>query len=254
MKRLFWDIETAPNLGLFWSSGWKLSIPPENIIQERAVICICYKWQGEDRVHSLKWDRGDDRQMLVNFSGIIEKADEMVAHNGDNFDLKWYNGRHLIHDLPPIPQPKTVDTLKIARRRFYLNSNRLDYIAKLLFGEGKIGTGFGLWKKILLENDPKAMNKMVRYCKKDVLLLERVWERLRSYDPPATHVAVQRTGNPKDRWMCPHCGGANVHMNKTRATATGMIKHQMQCKDCSRYYSIANAVASYYREAKAREG
>ena len=72
MKRLFWDIETAPNLGLFWSSGWKLSIPPENIIQERAVICICYKWQGEDRVHSLKWDRGDDRQMLVNFSGIIE--------------------------------------------------------------------------------------------------------------------------------------------------------------------------------------
>ena len=126
MKRLFWDIETSPNIGLFWSSGWKISIPPENIIKERAVICICYKWEHESIVRSLEWDKGDDFGMLEAFGDVIERSDEMVAHNGDDFDLRWFNGRRLIHGMSPIPTPKTVDTLKIARRRFYLNSNKLD--------------------------------------------------------------------------------------------------------------------------------
>jgi hypothetical protein len=37
-KRLFFDIETSPNIGLFWSAGFKLNIAPENIIKERAII------------------------------------------------------------------------------------------------------------------------------------------------------------------------------------------------------------------------
>lgn len=250
MRRLFWDIETSPNIGLFWSSGWKITIPPENIIQERAVICICYKWEGSKKVNHLTWNRGDDRDMIEEFMPVLNEADELVAHNGDRFDLRWYNGRHLIHGLDPVPIAKTVDTLKIAKRRFYLNSNKLDYLAKVLFGEGKIGTEFGLWKKILLENDPAAMRSMVRYCKKDVVLLERVWERLSSYEVPASHAAVVATGDPKDRWMCPHCGCDDVYSNKRRTTAKGMVQHQMKCKGCDRYYTIANAVYGYYKKAK----
>ena len=60
----------------------------------------------------------------------------MVAQNGDFFDMRWYNGRHLIHGLEPIPWGKTVDTYKIAKRYFNLNSYRLDYLGKLLFGNG----------------------------------------------------------------------------------------------------------------------
>jgi len=250
VKRLFWDIETSPNIGLFWAAGWKRTIPVENIIQERAIICICYKWEGEKRVRSLEWDEGDDRQLLEDFAPIIEEADEMIAHNGDYFDMRWYNGRHLIHGLPPLPIAKTVDTLKIAKRRFYLNSNKLDYLAKFMLGDCKVETSYGLWKEILLENDPLAMAKMVRYCRKDVLLIEQVWERLRSYETPGTHAAVEKSGNHKDRWMCAHCGSPNVKTSKTRATAAGMIRHQMQCHACSRYYSIANAVHEWYLEAK----
>jgi hypothetical protein len=233
-----------------WRAGWKINLQPHMIIRERAIICICYKWEGQKKVHSLTWKKGDDKAMLKEFSKVMAQADEMVAQNGDWFDMRWFNGRNLIHGLPPVPPAKTVDTLKILKKHFYLNSNRLDYVAKVLFGEGKIKTEFDLWKAIVLENDPAAMRKMVRYCKKDVLLLERVWNKLRDYEKPATHAAVSRTGDPKDRWMCAHCGSDDVHKSKTRTTAKGMTQHQMLCNKCNRYYTIANAVFNWYLEKK----
>jgi len=250
VRRLYWDIETSPNIGFFWRPGWKVSLSPENIIQERAVICICYKWQGQKKVHHLRWDQGDDLGMIIEFAGILEGADEAVAHNGDKFDMGWYNGRHLIHGLEPIAKTKTVDTYKMAARNFNLNSYKLDYIAKILFGEGKIHAPFDLWKDIVLDDCPKAMKKMIKYCKKDVVLLERVWDKLRAYDPAATHAAVNASGNVKDRWMCPHCASSDVFKSKTVVTAMGMKKHQMKCHGCGRYFTIANNVYNWYVEAK----
>ena len=92
MNRLFWDIETSPNIGFFWRPGYKVSLTHDNIIKERAIICICYKWEKEKKVHSLVWDKGCDKQICKEFMEVMEMADEMVAHNGDRFDLKWFRG------------------------------------------------------------------------------------------------------------------------------------------------------------------
>lgn len=247
IKRLFWDIETSPNIMFSWRAGYKLNLSHDNIIHERAIICICYKWEGDEQVHSIEWDKGDDRELVKEFAEIAEQADEMVAHNGNKFDLKWYNTRNLIHCLPPIPQYKTVDTLTIARKHFYLNSNRLDYLGKILLREGKISTNFDLWKRICLDNEPSAMREMIQYCKKDVELLERVWRKLTPYDMPKTHAGVFAG---LDRWTCPHCASENVKVSKTRPTPKGMIQKQMQCNDCRRYYTIANKVYKDYVVAK----
>ena len=48
----------------------------------------------------------------------------------------------------------------------------------------KIKTEFDLWKDIILGNDKVAMTKMIDYCKEDVRLLERVYNKLRDYCPP----------------------------------------------------------------------
>lgn len=233
-----------------WRCGYKINLDHHNIIQERAIICICYKWEDEDEVHSLEWDNGNDRKTVKKFSKIAAKADELVAHNGDKFDLRWFNGRRLIHGLKPIPTSKTVDTLKIARKHFYLNSNRLDYLGKLLFGEGKIGTNFELWRNIVLANDPRSMAEMVRYCKQDVVLVQRVFDEMRDYETPKTHAGVLATGDPGMRWTCPHCASVEVKKSKNVTTAKGMVQHQMKCRSCGRYYSIANSVFNNYNLAK----
>lgn len=246
VKRMVWDIETSPNIGYFWRPGYKVRIPHENIIQERAVICVCWKWVGEDYVYSLTWDDGDDYRMINTFLGETEKADELIAHNGDRFDLTWFQGRCLQHELGPIPEFKTVDTLAISRRKFNFNSHTLEYLAQTLCGHGKLHTDFGLWIDVC-NGDKKALNRMVEYCENDVIVLEEVWEKIEPYYRPKTHAGVYQ-GHP--RWTCVGCGSESVVQNKKRISAAGIPRYQFKCKDCGRYYTIANNVYEHYLDAK----
>jgi len=240
-KRLFYDIETSPNIGFFWGAGYKLNISHNNIIKERAIICICYKWEGQDTVHSLEWKEGCDKALLSHFMTVAKTADELVAHNGDRFDEKWIRTRCLIHSIDCPPKLNSFDTLKKARTHFRFNSNRLDYLGKLFFDEGKSPVGFDDWVQITLHNDKDAMDKMVEYCKKDVILLEDVFHKLQPYVNHNTHAGAH-TGY--GRFSCPSCGSEETILRKTRYSASGIPKHQLQCKakKCRRYFTISNKV------------
>lgn len=181
IKRLFYDIETSPNIGFFWQPGHKISIGYENIIQERAVICISWKWQGEDKVHSVKWNKGDDKKLLQDFIQEFNKAHVVVGHNVKGYDTKFLMGRAVYHGLEVDTNFKQEDTLLMARNIFRLNSNRLDYVAKYLGVGGKTDTSYNLWKDIVLKNCSKSMNTMINYCENDVLILEKVYNKLINY-------------------------------------------------------------------------
>jgi len=156
-RRLFFDIETSPNIGLFWEAGYKKNIDYSNIVKERAIICICYKWEDDKEVEGLYWDsKQNDKKMLEKFIQVANTATELVGHNGDKFDLAWIRTRCLFHGIPMFPNYITIDTLKIARSKFRFNSNRLNYIADFLGIGQKIKTEFNLWKDILLHKDKKA--------------------------------------------------------------------------------------------------
>lgn len=180
-KRLFYDIETSPNIGFFWQPGHKVSIGYENIIQERAIICISWKWQGEDKVYSVKWNKGDDKKLLQDFIKEFNKAHVVVGHNVKGYDTKFLMGRAIYHGLEIDTNFKQEDTLLMAKNIFRLNSNRLDYVAKYLNVGGKIHTSYDLWKDIVLKNCSKSMNTMVNYCENDVLILEKVYNKLINY-------------------------------------------------------------------------
>lgn len=234
-RRLFFDIETSPNIGLFWEAGFKKNITTDNIIRERAIICICYKWEDEKEVHSLQWDlRQSDKAMLLKFIQVANQSSEMVGHNGDRFDLAWIRTRCLFHEIDMFPSYVTIDTLKIARSKFRFQSNRLNYIADFLGIGQKIKTEFSLWKDILLHKDKDAMDKMIKYCKKDVILLESVFKKLRPHIISKTHYGVIFG---EDRGSCPECGSDDLIINLKRTTASGLKKIQYKCKTCSTYHS-----------------
>lgn len=56
LKRLFWDIEVSPDVVLSWRVGSKVHIAPENIVRERAIICIGYKWEKDKKARVMVWD------------------------------------------------------------------------------------------------------------------------------------------------------------------------------------------------------
>tara|TARA_Y100000114_G_C11747296_1_gene322324 strand:+ start:437 stop:1237 length:801 start_codon:yes stop_codon:yes gene_type:complete len=250
INRLFWDIETSPNSGYFWSSGYRKTIPHDCIKNERAIITICYKWESEKKVSSLTWDKGDDKKLIEDFNKELNLADEIIAHNGDKFDLRFFKARGLYHGIEPVVGYKSVDTLKLARKHFYFNSNRLDYLGKLLLQEGKLHTSFDLWDSIVHHNCPIAMEKMIKYCKKDVLLLQRVYDKLIEYSQDSTHLGVVEG---RDAWSCPKCGSEQVHRYNTRVSAKGVKSYQMHCKVCGRYYFISQTNLNKYIEYKSFE-
>jgi len=238
-KRLFFDIETSPNVGFFWTAGYKLNISPDNIIKERAIMCICYKWEDEKTVHSLEWKKGDDKKLLIEFMKVMNQADEIIGHNSDNFDVKWVRTRCLYHDIPAIPDYTTIDTYKLAKKYFRFNSNKLDYISSFLGYGHKLHTGFDLWKGILLDNDEKCMKKMVEYCKKDVILLEKVFERLKPFVKHTTHRGVHTGGEKVD---CPECGSDNIIFRGQRISAAGTKFHRCSCNKCNKWFQVAATI------------
>lgn len=234
-RRLFFDIETSPNIGLFWEAGYKKNIDYSNIIQERAIICICYKWEDEKTVHFLNWDSKQcDKTLIEKFIEVANMAHELVGHNGIKFDLAWIRTRCLFHKIKMFPNYTTIDTLRIARAKFKFNSNKLDYIAQFLGMGKKIKTEFGLWKDILLKKDKIAMAKMIKYCQKDVVLLEKVYKELSLHVDAKTHFGVIFG---QDRGTCPECGSDDIMRMRKFTTASGLPKITYQCKTCSKYHT-----------------
>lgn len=235
IKRMFLDIEVSPNIVLSWGLG-EVRLSPENIVSERAIICICYKWESDDTVHSLQWDRyKNDKIMLKRFMEEYQKADEVVFHNGDKFDMPWIMARCVKHDIEFFPNVTTIDTLKRARK-FRFNSNKLDYLAQFFNVGAKSDTGgYSLWREILLDNNRESLGKMVDYCKNDVVILEKVYNILEKHFEPKTHVGMLMG---KTRASCAHCGSGNTIVSKTKTSATGTVSKCMQCKDCYKYFTI----------------
>jgi DNA polymerase elongation subunit (family B) len=180
-KVLFFDLEVSPNLVFSWGIGHKVSLNHENIVDERKIICVSWKFEGSNKVSSLEWKPNDDKDLVTKFAEIFNSADIVIGQNSDNFDIKWLRTRCLVHNVPLKVKVNSIDTLKMARQGFRFNTNRLDYMSKFIGNEGKKETSFGLWKDIVLYNDKKAMKTMVNYCENDIIILEQVYNKLKPY-------------------------------------------------------------------------
>jgi hypothetical protein len=172
-----------------------------------------------------------------------------VAHFGDGFDLKWIKGRALKHRIAMFPKYRSIDTCKIARKNFYLNSAKLDYLAQYLGIGSKLKTEPGLWRRVMLDKCAKSLEFMCRYNREDVLLLEKVFHRIESYSPHSTHVGVLHGG---EKWSCPKCASGNVKTSKTKVSAAGTKSFQMQCLTDGGYYTISQSAHNKYTEEKIR--
>lgn len=248
-KRLIFDIEVSPNIGWFWKPEHWLRVDHSNIILEGKIICICYKWADEKEVYFLTWDhKHNEREMLLKFIKVVNQADELVTHNGDKFDIPWVRTRCLVNGVSMMPDYVSIDTCKEAKHKFNFMSNKLSHIAKVCGLGEKLDTGGAklwkqvlmgetelenrdFWKRLLLGNNPAALKKMVRYCKNDVRLLERVWNKINPYIRAKSHFGEATN-------TCPECGSNHIVINKHTITAGGTHKVSFHCRDCGKYHSV----------------
>ena len=248
-KRLFYDIETSYNIVKAWRIGYNINLNMEDIIQERAIITIAYKWEGEEDVTVLSWDKGCDKKIIEDFVKVMSEADELVGHNVDRYDTKFIMARALKHNIPVLPKYQSTDTLKLAKKHFMLNSNKLDYIAQYLgIGHKTKHRGMEMWDDIILRNDPKALEEMIEYNVQDVFLTEQVYHKLMEYSLPKVNHASKQTG---DKHTCPQCGSNHAELHKTYISSSGTKTRLMNCLNCSTNFTINNTNYTKFYERNA---
>lgn len=230
-KILIIDIETSPNLAYVWSK-WKQNVGDNQFIEKSYLMSFAAKWLEEDQVIYEENRHGDDRKIVDSIFSLLDEADVVVAHNGDKFDLPTILGRGLKHGLQPPSPYQTVDTLKVAQRRFRFVSNTLSALCEDL-GLTKKDThkefpGFTLWWECLRQNDA-AWAEMKEYNIQDILSLEELYIRMRPYI--SNHASVSRLVGD-ETCQCPKCGSENVQRRGYAYLKSGLAYAQFRCNDC----------------------
>lgn len=230
---LLWDVETSPIVATTWTL-FKPHLSHENIIEESTIISAAWKWFNEDEVYAASVSPKrpkNDKGLIEEIYDVLKSADVLVAHNGDKFDLRKFNARAIYHGLKPLPTIPTIDTLKVARKIFAFNSNRLDYLGHFLCNTGKIPTTYNLWLRVM-DGDEKALAEMLEYNKMDIIVLEKVYEKLRPYIKNHPNASLFTEGEQ----VCPTCGSSSLQ--KRGFTFTRTVKRQrFQCKECGAWSS-----------------
>ncbi len=128
-----------------------------------------------------KTRRSDDSAICKLLSAELQKHDILVAHNGVDFDLPFLRTRLMINGLPPLPETKIVDPVKLARKHLRFASNRLGNIASALGVNQRIPVEGYTWMQAVLDGNIKAMDQITEKCLADVLTLEDVVMKLKHY-------------------------------------------------------------------------
>jgi len=240
IKRLFFDIETSYYklvIKTFQLKNYIKYFNHKDIVSDAKVICISYKWQYEDEVHTLDWRMGE-KKMLKEFIKILGESDEAIGHNGDDFDIKFLRMRCIANGVLMFPTYRTLDTLKKSKGGFRFISNKLDYLG-VFFGVGgkETNPGFEMWELVTENNNIVILEKMIIYCERDVILLEDVYFILSPFITHNNNFSVLTGG---EKFFCPECASEDVEMHKTYSTPMGIIRREMKCSNCKKQYKISN--------------
>lgn len=234
---LLYDIETSLLPVAVFSLTHNDYIHPDSILSERYIISASWQWEGEEKVHAVsviddpkRFDKNphDDLFVVKTLHNVMSEADVLVGHNSDQFDNKWVRTRILFHGLPPLPPITTLDTFKVGKKHFNFCSNKLDYIGKFLGLGKKAHTSPGLWMRVL-NGEKKAVREMVEYNKQDVVLLGKVFHKLRPYmDNRINRELFGGTG-------CPRCGSSKIQSRGVHRAIT-KVYQRFCCNSCGGWF------------------
>lgn len=231
-KILFYDIETAPNLGWVWGRYDQTVL---HFKKERTLLSFAYKWAGSKvRCSTVEGDKSDKGLCLL-LKGLFNEADIVVGHNADEFDNKIVRARMLYHKIKPHKVLTTVDTKKVAKGYFNFNSNSLKDLAKYLDLTAKLdNSGIDLWLGCMKDN-PKSWREMVKYNKRDVVVLEEIYNRFLPWIN--NHPNIAHILNPEEPYgkSCPTCASNHIQARGYKATAK-TVQRQYSCMKCGRWF------------------
>lgn len=224
MKILALDIETSPNVVYTWGF-WNQNVGLNQVISTTEILCFAAKWLGAPK-RDMEFYRRDRDDMIEQAWRLLDEADVVLHYNGTSFDIPHLNREFIEAGMTPPSPYQQIDLYLAAKKRFRFQSNRLEHVSRQLGLEGKVShEGFELWTACLA-GDEKAWRKMEKYNRRDVELLEELYEILRPWLPSHPSVLVHDGGAG-----CPRCGSGRLQWRGTAKTKVSEFR-RFQCLDC----------------------
>ena len=245
-KIILFDLETLPNLKEALKVWPQLSNYPSLTLRATVstVICAGYKVLGEKKTHCInawdfpnwKNDVNDDSLLISKIYKVLKEADAVVTHNGKRFDWKFLQTRLLFHKMPPLQKTHHIDTKELAKRNMFSFNNKLGYLGEWLVNDKKLENGgWQLWIDVY-NNKRKAKKLMTEYCIKDVMLLEKVFNKLKPFakNIPNYNLWLNNSKPGSPERICPNCGSKRLRSRGWTTTKTRAYR-RLRCLDCFSY-------------------
>lgn len=237
MKLLLLDIETAPNLCATWGL-YDQNVALDQLLEPGYTLCWAAKWHGEKEV-MFSSVRDGRKKMVRRIHALMNEADAICHYNGNKFDVPTLNKEFLLIDMKPPAPSKQIDLLITARRRFKLASNKLDFVAQQLgLGSKTKHKGMGLWLGCM-NGKTEDWDVMETYNKQDVLLLEKVYDRLLPWIQAHPNRSVM-----DDIECCTRCGSTNFQARGRQVSSAGTYT-RFQCMDCGGWFRAVRREKSF---------
>lgn len=181
---LYLDIESSKSL--YFNYGSRVPskyLRIDDLLREYFVICWSASYLHEDHIWSdsvsvAEAKNWDDKHILQKIHDLMESADVIAGHNVDAFDIKKLNTRFARHGIDPVVGKRTYDTLKIARSKFFFESNKLDYISRFYGFRPKDDITDEDWRNVILNPNKQLLNKIQTYNQGDVTSGKAVLKKL----------------------------------------------------------------------------
>lgn len=233
-KVLIFDIENAPVEVYAWNKRlWNTSIPPSQLIKDWYMLTWCAKWLNDSDI--MKYSvtpkesiNRDDSRIVKKLWQLFDEADLVVAHNAIKFDVPMVNTRFITLGLKPPSPYRIVDTLKVGKKIGSFTYNHLDFYGKVFEIGRKKDTDFQLWIDCVA-GDKTALQTMLDYNEQDVLLLEEVYLRFRSWMKGHPNMNMFQKENG-----CANCGSLKISPKGYYFTSTNKYRSWV-CNDCGAF-------------------
>lgn len=230
-KILIFDLEMAPMRAYVWKR-WDQNISLEQTISESFILSYSAKWVFDANIKSevltpREVKECNDYRLVKSLWSLLNKADIVIAYNGNGADLPWLRSRCLVYGMPTLHPFFSVDPCAIVKRNFGFSSNKLDAIAGYLGINHKLETNFSLWKECM-EGNESALSYLQEYNINDVKILEDIYLKLRPWIKNHPNMA-----NIFDEDICPVCCCEKYEVLYGEYYYTKVHKYQLyRCDHC----------------------
>jgi hypothetical protein len=233
------DFETGPDLKEALNCWTQLSNYPGQTLKGQVQSIWCFGWKVLGSAASevkcawdfpaWKDDVNDDRALITYVKEVLSGADAIITQNGKRFDFPVLQTRLLKWDMDLLdPDINHIDTKCAKRGNLSLISKSLNNMGRFLLDEMKMDhEGWQLWVKTH-GRDMIAAEIMRNYCRQDVLLLEKLYYKLR---PILSKIPNHNLFSPMRENSCPSCGSTRLKSNGKRFTSARAYRRYI-CLDC----------------------